>query len=205
MNASHTFHHHQRMLLTEGTESSHDGRHSYGRPFRLRGRERRHWKSKNIGRNFCHRFMASSRSSQSHSISLSLGRSRDPCLNRLHDADINPPLNQVYYKRRGDECFSNACIGPSDKNPSRARIVSSSFSHSHSVDFSRSRKTLLIYSCRMIQKTVKQGRSRRTAPQAYPLGYGEDAVRGENEAGGFFRHPAKGFGYHSSIPVPTHR
>jgi len=143
MNASHTFHHHQRMLLTEGTESSHDGRHSHGRPFRSRGRKRRHGESKDIGRNFSHRIMASSRSSQSHSISLSLGRSRDPCLNRLHDADINPPLNQVYYKRRGDECLPHARISSGDKNPSRARIVSPSFSYSHSVGFSRSRKTLL--------------------------------------------------------------
>ena len=28
-------------------------------------------------------------------------------------------------------------------------------------------------------------------PQAYPLGYVEDLIEGENEAGGLFQHPAK--------------
>src|SRR6267378_2517348 len=140
MHSAHTFHYHNRMLLTQGTEGSHDGRHSHGRPFHSRGKERRHWKSKDIGRNFCHRVMASSRSSQSRFIRLSLGRSRDPCLNRLHDTYIDSPLTQTHHERRRDECFPDPRIGRGDKDPSRAGIASWLFASSHSVGFSSSRK-----------------------------------------------------------------
>ena len=204
MHASHTLHHHKRMPLTKGTEGSHNGRHSHGRSLRSRGRERRHWKSKNIGTDFCHRIMAPSRSSQSRSIRLSLGRSRDPCLNRFHDSHIDSPLTQTPHERRRDECFPNPGIGPRDKNPSRTRIVSMSFNFLHSVDFSRSRKTLLTCSCRMIQKAVSKAAAEEQAA-GVPSPVRRGPVRGENEAGGFLGHPAKGFGCHSSTPVPTHR
>src|SRR6267143_4821250 len=144
MHSAHTFHYHNRMLLTQGTEGSPDGRHSHGRPFRSRGKERRHWKSKDIGRNFCHRVMASSRSSQSRFIRLSLGRSRDPCLNRLHDTYIDSPLTQTYHERRRDECFPDPRIGRGDKDPSRAGIANLLFASSHRLVSSGLNKTMLV-------------------------------------------------------------
>jgi hypothetical protein len=75
MYTPNSFYRHKRMFLAQGMEGLHDGRHSHGRPFRSRGRKRRHWKPKDIGTDFCHPIMASSRSSQPCSIRLRLGRS----------------------------------------------------------------------------------------------------------------------------------
>jgi len=133
MHAADSFHHHKRMLLMQGTEGSYDGRHSHGRPFRSCSRERRHGESKDIGTDFCDRIMASSRSSQPCSITLSIGRSRDPCLNRLHDAYIDSPLSQTQHERGGDKCLSDARIGSSDKYPSWVGIVSLPFGSLHKI------------------------------------------------------------------------
>ncbi len=133
MHTTDSFYHHKIVLLTQDTEGSHDGRHSHGRPYGSCSRKRCYGESKDIGTDFCHRIMAFSHFSQSRSIRLSLGRSRDPCFNRLHDAHIDPPLTQTHDKRSGDECFPDARIGRSDKNPSRAGIVSASFGSSHSL------------------------------------------------------------------------
>src|SRR6266481_2419512 len=105
MHTTDSFYHHKIVLLTQDTEGSYDGRHSHGRPYGSCSRKRCYGESKDIGTDFCHRIMAFSHFSQSRSIRLSLGRSRDPCFNRLHDAHIDPPLTQTHDKRSGDECF----------------------------------------------------------------------------------------------------
>jgi len=173
MHTAHALNHHKRMLLMQGTEGSYDGRHPHGRPFRSCCRERCHWKSKDIGTNFSHRIMASGRSSQPRSIRLSLGRSRDPCLNRLHDAYIDPPLSQTHHERRADERFSDTRIGRGDKDPSQAGIARYLFGSSHSLESSRLQKlcwparTLMVRTSkkteeplrRMLKKFFQQGRS----------------------------------------------
>ena len=141
MDTTDSFYHHKIVLLTQDTECSYDGRHSHGRPYGSCSRKRCYGESKDIGTDFCHRIMALSHFSQSRSIRLSLGRSRDPCFNWLHDAHIDPPLTQTHDERSGNECFPDARIGRGDKNPSRAGIVSVSFGSSHSLGSSGLQKS----------------------------------------------------------------
>ena len=131
MQTACSFHDQQIVLPAQSTKGLQDGRDPDRPSFFPRGRERRHREPEDIGTDLCYRIMIARRLPQASAIGLSLGRSCNPGLNRLHHADVDSPLPQMRHQGSSHKRFSNARIGRSDEDPSRARLARCGCSSSH--------------------------------------------------------------------------